>query len=480
MFADIPPKKRYKYAKLARKKREKRSKEMIDFVLRKNEVAPSPGVVEVRLCAGGGVGSCRLSELKLNITRVLDIDCRVDHLKFDGSKVHIYQRSRADAILDKFLRHDFSKGPFKLAAELEPGWRVPTVEDYDAEVGVLRGGWQDNHNDLHQLLHIVRQKYPTSHLVVLASPPCRVASHANQKKDNDDVEDYMKLTERFFRRISYLKHTGACDALLVEWSAAGRRKNGVFQPGAYAAKMLEQMNQILNNSFTVKPIQAANYGCPSKRKRLLFADQRVFDYLPNPLLEKNWRGWGLMLGVCNSAKMCLVTRTWRAREYHGKDPNEPTTTLTTMGQHIFINRSDEEVPTLFAVTPSNLAKLIGVDPFDPKLRLLERLPVRQASVLVGISFSVQWYLAVMVAQMAAARYCGRFCGVFSKEHANTVFWYLENWRRARHPKPIPGLMPRWYKFKEDLHKGKMKTREYKRRIAYFKRKFSEMKENCNT
>lgn len=460
----LPPKKR---ACLAHKKAVRRAKALVEHVLTADQVVPSGGVVEVRLCAGGGVGSCRRAERQLGITRVLDIDCRKDHLAFDGSPVHVYTRPNAQRVFSALYKHDATQGPFKLAAELERGWRVPGVEDYDADVGCLQGGWRDSNNHLRCLLDIVRAKFPNSFLVVLASPPCRMATHANQKKHKRDVKDYMKFTARFFRRIAELKRVGACDALLVEWSGLGRHEKGTFVPGKYPRRMLRAMNEVFN-IFDVRPIQAAEYGSPSMRKRLLFAERSVFDFFPEKLYKQDWRGWGEVLGVCRSAKLSLITRTWRALEYRGKPPSGPATTITTMGVHIFIDRDGEDHPTDFALKPVQLAKLIGCDPFDPKLAKLAKLPVRQASVLVGISFSVQWYLAVMVAQMGAALLRGHCCGIVSKEHGNRVFWALEHWRRNRHPKPIPGFFPRYYRLLEDVKRKKIRSvEEFRRRARYF-------------
>lgn len=472
----LPPKKRYKAAKLRLRSLGQNAKKPSKNAIHWGQTVKSKRVVEVRLCAGGSVGSCLVSQKILNITQALHIDCRPKHLGFDGSPVHVYARSRAHEIFQKFKEHDCSYGPFKLAAELEPGWRVPTVDDYDAEVGVLQGGWDDSKNDLQQLLNIVRIKFPECFVVVLASPPCRIASNANQRKDEEDVDEYMKFTQRFFRRIANLRRTGVCDALLIEWAAQGRHRDGVFEPGTHATQMLNQMNDILNDSFTVLPIQAADYGCPSTRKRLLFAEKKVFDFLPCPLAENEWVGWGRYLGFCDYAPFSLVTRSWRALSYNGKDPRETAMTVTTMGQHIYIDREDEEVPTLFPVSPQNLAKLIGVDPFDPNLDRLAKLPIREASILVGISFSVQWYNAVIIAQMGAANARGHYCGIHTQEHANAVYWKLEKWRRERHPKPVRGLMPKLYKLREDVKKGKVKSRKkFQHRLKYFQRKFCEMR-----
>lgn len=467
----LPPKKR---ACLAHKKAASRTKALLGHVLATDQIVPSGGVVEVRLCAGAGVGSCRLAEQKLGITRVLDIDCRTDHLAFDGLPVNIYTRQKAQSIFSALYKHDATDGPFKLAAELESGWRVPGVADYDAGVGCLKGGWKDPNNHLRCLLDIVRAKFPHSFLIVMASPPCRMASNANQKKRRRDVRDYMAYTARFFRRIAELRRVGACDALLVEWSGLGRHKKGKFVPGKYPRCMLRALNEVLD-VFDVRPIQAAEYGSPSLRKRLLFAERGVFDFLPQKLDKKDFIGWGLVLGVCRSATLSLISRTWCALEYRGKPPSGPATTITTMGLHIYIDREDEEHPTNFALTPLQLAKLIGCDPFDPRLPKLMKLPVRQASVLIGISFSVQWHSAVMVAQMGAALLRGRCCGIVSKNHGSRVFWKLEKWRRSRHPKPVPGFLPRYYKLMEDVKRKKIRSiQDFQRRAQYFVRKAKSM------
>lgn len=432
---------------LAYRHQRDRTKRLVEYVLEKDTLAPCKPTLLVRLCAGGTLGCCRLGEAQLNVIPTLDIDIRPDHLGWDGSKVHVFSRKNKWSLFQDFARHDpFAQGPFKLAAGLEPGWYVPGVE-YEDDVGVLGGGRRHNTSDLNILFRILRQKYPGHRVVVLASPPCRMISVANKGEHKNDLEEYLGGTRRFLERLRYSLDCNLIDHLLVECSARGKYVKNQFVPGKAARLMLEA----LGPGFAVKKLEAAKWGSPSLRNRLLFAEKSVFDYLPAQLDYDDYRGWGLVVGVCKNSMLRLVARTWRGEEFAGKCPTEPSTCLTTMGLDMYAERDDDPTPTCVTIDVISLAKLLGCDPQDPRLPLLKRIPFRRACILIGIGFSSQWYLAVLTAQLAAFMVPAREGGILSKNHASRVFWRIENWRRSHHPKPVPRVWPR-------LHKKKVRQR----------------------
>jgi len=135
-----------------------------------------------------------------------------------------------------------------------------------------------------------------------------------------------------------------------------------------------------------------------------------------------------------------------------------------MGLDMYADRDDDPRPTCVTIDVISMAKLLGCDPYDPRLPLLKRMPFRKASVLVGIGFATQWYLAVLTGQLAAAMVPAQEGGLLSKDHARRVVWRIENWRRSRHPKPVPRAWPKIHKIKvRAYHLRKKKQRRNKRK-----------------
>ena len=448
MTEHLPLKKR---ACIAYRESKRRAAARVDTAVADAKIVAGRPALLVRLCAGGTLGCCKLGEQQLNVVPVLDIDVREQHLGWDNSTVHVFTRKNRWSLLRAFAAHNpFANGPFKLAAGLEPGWYVPGVDDYEVGVGVLAGSRFDKRSDLNLYLHLLRSGYPDHTLIVLASPPCRMLSVCNKGEDPDDLKAYLKGTRRFLQRLTYAKNNDLFDHLLIECSAPGRYERGVFVPGKAASFMLKA----LGPGYTVKKLEAAKWGSPSLRNRLLFAENAVFDCLPKPLEYDKYRGWGVPVGVCKSSNLRLVARTWRGKEFAGKFPTEPSTCLTTMGLDMYADRDNDPEPTCVAIDAVSLAKTLGVDAFDPRLKVLANLPFRRACTLIGIGFSSQWYLAVLTAQLTAASLAGKpkYTGFVSKDHSNRVFWRIENWRRSRHPKPVPR---KWSK----IYKRKVKEKE---------------------
>lgn len=458
MLHQLPPKKR---ACLAQRRQQERTKDLVDYVLTEDALTPCKPTFLVRLCAGGTLGCCRLGEAQLNVVPALDIDIRPDHLGWDGSKVHVFSRKNKWSHFQEFARHDpFAHGPFKLAAGLEPGWYVPGVDEYEDDVGVLGGGRRNEMSDLNILFRILRQKYPGHRVVVLASPPCRMISVANKGEHKKDLKEYLGGTRRFLERLRYSLDCNLIDHLLVECSAPGKYVKNQFVPGKAARLMLEA----LGPGFAVQKLEAAKWGSPSLRNRLLFAERSVFDYLPARLDCENYRGWGPVVGVCKNSILRLVARTWRGLEFAGKHPTDPSTCLTTMGLDMYAERDDDPAPTCVTIDVISLAKLLGCDPHDSRLPALKRMPFRRACILIGIGFASQWYLAVLTGQLAAFMVPAQEGGILSKEHASRVYWRIENWRRSRHPPPVPRFWPRLHKKKvEANHLRKKKQRRNRRK-----------------
>ena len=310
----LPPKKR---ALLAYRKEKCAQQSRIETAVADAKIVAGKPALLVRLCAGGTVGCCKLGEEQLGVVPVLDIDVRSEHLGWDNSKVHVFNRKQRWSLLKAFAKHNpYADGPFKLAAGLEPGWYVPGVKDYEADVGVFAGKRFDQRSDLNLYLRVLCSGYPDHTIIVLASPPCRMISVCNKGEHPEDLENYLKGTRRFLQRLRFAKDNNFCDHVLVECSAPGRYKGKVFVPGKAASLMLKA----LGPGFGVKKLQAAKWGSPSLRNRLLFAENSVFDCLPNQLDPDDYVGWGPYLGVVNSSNLMLVQKTWRGKQYCGNFP----------------------------------------------------------------------------------------------------------------------------------------------------------------
>ena len=429
----LPPKKRCTF----HRRKERREREAFPTLL-------------VRLCAGGSLGCCKLSERRLGILPVLDIDIRPEYLGWCGDKVHVFSDSKKHDIFDALRRwNPRTQGPFKLAAQLEYDWLVPEVE-YPAGVGVLKGGRRHDHSDLNTLFGVVRSKFPKHSVVVLASPPCRLFSTCNSTTETDDMEAYLDTSRRFYERLRYSKDRGFVDRIMVECSAPGRwvthQGKRRFVPGKCAEFVLDA----LGPGYSVEKHEAAGWGSPSRRYRLLFAEKDVFEFLPDALPERQWRGWGPVVGVPNSSRLCVVERTWRSKWFAGKRPTEPSPCITTMSLDMYYDNNDEDEVSCVSLDAVSLAKTLGCDPFDDRLTHLAKMNYTNACNIVGIGYSPQWYAGVMTAQLAAlaaveADVTDADGRRRIQQQYNTKYWELENWRRARHPAPVPGAWVRAHK-----------------------------------
>ena len=191
----------------------------------------APAFVVVLLCAGGMLGTDSLEPLGGRL--VLAVDLRKAYLDaFGRKKAVVWQRRRRQHILQALAAHDDRCEPFKLAASVQRGFYVPEMlyEDVDG-VGTLLGAAKSATSDLNLLLGVVRRKYPESKVVLMASPPCRMFSNANQRSSPEDKDEFLSVTVRLLQRMRWSQHLGLCDAVLVECSAPGRHHSGVFVPG---------------------------------------------------------------------------------------------------------------------------------------------------------------------------------------------------------------------------------------------------------
>lgn len=439
---------------------------------KRRRLSRAPDFVVVRLCSGEPVGTDAKALRQLGGQAVMDVDVRPEYLGWNGARVRVWTKKRRQELLRSVREHDYDRdGPYKLAANLQAGWYVPD-QLFDADVGTLRGGMRDPRNDLNEILRAVRHAFPSSKLVVLASPPCRMYSVANVRSDEEDKEEYIKYTRRFLRKIAFSMRTGACDCVLVECSAPGRSDSkGNFVPGAVAKALLDALNKDAEHGhvvFDVVKLDAADFGAYTTRKRLLFAPKGVPRLMPDEV--EKWVGWGEPLGVCRTSNLRLVRGSWRCNVFAGVCPSDPGPTLT--GHHVFEYaqvRARDEV-TLVPLTAKERAKLLGCRADDPRLNTLEQLPPSLARTVTGISFCAQWYLAVLTAAAGWLQVClarPDKCHLKDAERAqqrrgSVAFWQAETQRRALHPAPVPGRAPAWHKLKVDVQEGKCS--EERRRV----------------
>ena len=206
---------------------------------KRRRLSRAPNFVVVRLCSGEPVGTDPKALRQLGGQAVMDVDVRPEYLGWSGSRVRVWTKKRRLELLRSIREHDYERdGPYKLAANLQAGWYVPE-QLFDVDVGTLQGGMRDPNNDLNEILRAVRYAHPSSKLVVLASPPCRMYSVANSCSDHEDKKEYLKYTCRFLRKLSFAMESGACDCVLVECSAPGRNdRQGNFTPGREAEALL--------------------------------------------------------------------------------------------------------------------------------------------------------------------------------------------------------------------------------------------------
>ena len=424
----------------------KRMARMWQAEKKRRRLERAPNFVVVRLCSGEPVGTDPKALRQLGGQAVLDVDVRPEYLGWSGARVRVWTKKRRRELLRSIREHDYERdGPYKLAANLQAGWYVPE-QLFDVDVGTLQGGMRDPSNDLHEILRAVRHAHPTSKLVVLASPPCRMYSVANSCSEEEDKQEYLKFTCRFLRKLSFAMESGTCDCVLVECSAPGRNdRKGSFVPGSEAKALLDALNNTSRTAFEVTKLDAADVGAYTTRKRLLFAPIGLKAILPT--FTEKWRGWGEPLGVCPTSNLRLVRGSWRCKQFAGIWPCDPGPTITT--HHVFRYahlRSSDRV-TLVPLGAVERARLMGCRADDPRLRALAKLPPSLARTVTGISFCAQWYLAVLT---AAAGWLGCFEGQLEGSKA---FWSAEAQRRALHAPPVPGLAPAMHRLRVDVQEG---------------------------
>lgn len=420
---------------------------------RQRRLQSAPAFVVVRLCSGEPVGTDPVALAQMGGSAVMDVDVRPEYLGWSGANVRVWKNRRRREILTSIEHHDYERdGPFKLAANLQPGWFVPE-QLFDVDVGTLRGGMFDRENDLHCLLHSVRKAFPISKLVVLASPPCRMYSMANTVSDPEDKKEYLSTTCRFLKKLAHTMRTGASDCVMVECSASGQHDaKGRFLPGKEATALLQALNHTPKHvecgrkvEFDVGRVDAADLGAYTTRKRLLFAPVGLREALPRP--EEKWRGWGEVLGVCKGSNLRLVGGSWRCKKFAGVWPCDPGPTMTTQPMSRYAHSRSEKRVVLVPLNAVERAKLVGCRADDARLQKLAHIPATLARVVTGITFCAQWYLGVLAA-------AATFVDVYAdKNEAHRRFWDAERQRRALHAAPVPGWAPAWHKVCVKVQQG---------------------------
>jgi len=421
----------------------------------------APAFVVVRLCSGEPVGTDPVALRQLGGQAVVDVDVRPEYLGWSGARVRVWTKKRRLELLRSIREHDYARdGPFKLAANLQAGWYVPE-QLFDVDVGTLQGGMRDPNNDLNEILRAVRSAHPSSKLAVLASPPCRMYSVANSQSDKGDRKDYLAVSCRFLRKLSFAMKSGACDCVLVECSAPGRNdRQGNFVPGPEAKALLAALNDgAAPATFEVTKLDAADVGAYTTRKRLLFAPEGVKDMLPTA--AEAWSGWGEAVGVCRRSNLRLVQGSWLPRNtFAGIWPCDPGPTITTQPVFRYAHVNSADSVALVPIGITERAKLMGCRADDPRLEALAKLPPSLARTVTGISFCAQWYLAALTAA------AGWFeCRTLDAQKRNpqearelqlrysAAFWRAEAERRALHAKPVPGWAPARHKLCVDVQEG---------------------------
>lgn len=434
---------------------------------KKPKTPAQPGFVVVLLCAGGMVGTDCLSPLGGRL--VLAVDLRKEYLDaFGDTKAVLWQKSQRQRIVDAFAAHDDSAGPFKIAASVQRGFYVPELL-YDVEgVGTFLGGAADPSNDLNLMLGAVRAKYPSSKIVLMASPPCRMFSNANQRSCDADKREFLDVTLRLLRKMRWSQHLGFCDAVVVECSAAGKRVRGQFVPGRECQEMVDALNCVGEKMYVADKINAADYGGYLNRWRLFIAPAGAHRMLPDSIVKtktkgkrsrhqppRKHRGWGVPLGVGPSSHLKLVRGSWLNKRFAGDPSTKPGPTLTT--HRLFVYPGNQRRVTLVPVKRRGVLMGLRADD-DARVPKLRAMPSGQRNTLTGITFCVQYYLAVLA---ATAGHLGCFP---NQREASAAFWVYENRRHATHPAPQGALAARRYRLEAERLEG-LDEKTYKQRYA---------------
>ena len=446
-----------------------------------------PDFVTVLLCSGAMVGTDSLTPLGGRL--VLAVDLRKEYLDALGNtKAEVWQRKDRERILDSFYRHRDSEGPYKIAASVQRGFYVPgLLYDVTTPIGTLLGSCNSKTNDLNLLLGVVRRKYPNSKVVVVASPPCRMFSNANQRSSDADKKEFLNTTLRLLRKLRWSQHHGFCDAVMVECSASGRHVKGVFEPGAECRAMVKALNCVGDKIYVADKINAADYGGYLNRRRLFIAPKTAHGMLPDSITQnkkrkrgsdgqegvpKKHRGWGWPAGVGTQSDKRMARGSWLKTEtgFTGTPPGLPGPTMTTHRMFMYSDKKGERKVTLVPI--NRRAVLMGMRADDDRLHALRDMPTGKRNTLTGITFSTEYWLAT---QTAVAGHLGCFS---DQKCASRAYWKYENRRHATHAvarAQLPlGLTARKHTLEVDRLEGKIDEKTYKQRYKrLYKRNFKK-------
>lgn len=429
----------------------------------------SPKYVVVLLCAGGMVGTDDLTPLGGRL--VLAVDLRTEYLDaFGETRAVLWQKTRRQHILGAFATHDDTAGPFKIAASVQRGFYVPDLL-YDVHgVGTFLGAAHAASNDLNLILGAVRSKYPGSKVVLMASPPCRMFSNANQRSCDADKREFLNVTLRLLRKMRWSHHLGFCDAAVIECSAPGKRaRGGTFLPGRECQLMVDALNCVGKKMYVADKINAADYGAYSNRWRLFIAPAGAHRMLPDSIPgtkktkgkrsghqpPRKHRGWGIPLQVGPASHLRLVRGSWLNKRFAGEPPTKPGPTPTT--HRLYVYPGNERRVTLVPVQRRGV--LMGLRADDTRVPKLRAMPSGQRNTLTGITFCVQYYLGTLA---ATAGHLGCFP---NQREASRAFWRYENRRHATHPAPQGALAARRYKLEAERLEGWLDDKTYYQRYA---------------
>ena len=377
----------------------------------------------------------------------------------DGCPAHVW--SPKTQVVDKLRTHDFARAPFRLAANLRPGFYAPEVQ-YDVEVGTFRHcDYRHPQSDLNILFRVLRDLFPNMKLLVFATPPCRMTSSANTVTDPADKEVFVGHIAAVLKQLRFALEFGLVDDVVVEESCAAQvRGDQTCVLGEQGQRLLDALNcadRVTPPRFGVVKLDAADYGAPSTRKRVLFAQKDTLACLPRPADE--WTGWGRVIGVSEKhSKLLLSGGTWRRQEgYSAFHASSPSHTLTQNPTTMCLDGTGDS-PTLVDVDALERGLLLGCRYDDPKLRQLMALPRRLANTLTGITTCAQFDLAVVAASMQMTKCLA---------DADTAFWAAERRRQALFPHPPRGWRVRWHKFLVKLKDGHLSRAQFEAELAKF-------------
>lgn len=407
-----------------------------------SDTAPPCGIL--RLFAGARVGTDDLALAELGAVELLDLDIRPENLNALHPAVPVHTWSPNTPILDQLRTHHYEDTPFLLAANLRPGFYAPEAQ-YDVDVGTFRHcDARHPQSDLNNVLRVLRHTFPGMKLLVFATPPCRMTSHANTTTDPADKQAFVRHIEAVLTQLRYALEFGLVDDVVVEESCSA-------DAAQHFVQKLNGVDRITPPQFGYAKVDAADYHAPSTRKRVLFARHDTLACLPRP--ADDWVGWAPVLGVSPYSQLLLSSNTWRGQNM--VCGGSPCNTLTGNGMSACLDGTGDD-PTLVTLDPVEHAKLVGCRPDDPKLRHLLALPRRFAIKLAGMTTCVQFDLVAVAASMQRM-------GCVADAH--TAFWDAERRRRALFPPPPRGERVRWHRFLVRLKEGRLSRTQFECRLA---------------